>query len=192
MHRALGWASLARRYAPAAADGRWRLKQHLYECGTCDRQQSMTTGTVFHRSRTDVAKWFVAAHLMGRDQRGISAKPRQRELAVEYQMAWTMVHKLRHGLSEDLSSAPFLKGNLAAKSHLLIDRFNCCRGRGAAFGDHLTHTSVVQDERTTAASSFRSVAASCPIAGSFTPDRDTGNNWRPMLTKSVRLRGRLP
>ena len=81
----------------------WRLKARprVYECGTCHRQESVTAGTVFHRTRTDLAKWFVAAYLMGRDKRGVSAKFLQRELAVAYQTAWTMAHKLRHGLSED-------------------------------------------------------------------------------------------
>ncbi len=46
-------------------------------------------------------KWFLAAYLMGRDKRGVSAKFLQRELVVAYQTAWTMAHKLRHGLSED-------------------------------------------------------------------------------------------
>jgi hypothetical protein len=53
------------------------------------------------RSWTDLSKWFLAAYLMGRDKRGVSAKFLQRELAVAYQTAWTMAHKLRHGLSED-------------------------------------------------------------------------------------------
>jgi transposase-like protein len=81
----------------------WRLKARprVYECGKCHRQASVTAGTVFHRTRTDLAKWFLAAYLMGRDKRGVSAKFLQRELAVAYQTAWTMAHKLRHGLSED-------------------------------------------------------------------------------------------
>jgi hypothetical protein len=49
---------------------------------------------------------------MGRDKRGVSAKFLQRELAVAYQTAWTMAHKLRHGLSED-STRP-LRGFLEA------------------------------------------------------------------------------
>jgi hypothetical protein len=56
---------------------------------------------VFHRTRTDLTKWLLAAYLMGRDKRGVSAKFLQRELGVAYQTAWTMAHKLRHGLSED-------------------------------------------------------------------------------------------
>src|SRR5467141_1824360 len=83
--------------------GAWRLKARprVYECGTCHRQESVTAGTVFHRTRTDLTKWFLAAYLMGREKRGVSAKFLQRELGVAYQTAWTIVHKLRHGLSED-------------------------------------------------------------------------------------------
>jgi transposase-like protein len=81
----------------------WRLKARprVYECAACHRQESVTAGTVFHRTRTDLSKWFLAAYLMGRDKRGVSAKFLQRELGVAYQTAWTMAHKLRHGLSED-------------------------------------------------------------------------------------------
>src|SRR5467141_448605 len=60
----------------------WRLKARprVYECGTCHRQESVTAGTVFHRTRTDLAKWFIAAYLMGRDKRGVAATFLQREL----------------------------------------------------------------------------------------------------------------
>jgi hypothetical protein len=50
---------------------------------------------------------------MGRDKRGVSAKFLQRELGVAYQTAWTMAHKLRHGLSEN--PARPLHGLLAEK-----------------------------------------------------------------------------
>jgi hypothetical protein len=36
---------------------------------------------VFHRTRTDLTKWFLAAYLMGRDKRGVSAKFLQRRHA---------------------------------------------------------------------------------------------------------------
>jgi len=61
----------------------------------------VTAGTIFHRTRTDLVKWFLAAYLMGKDKRGVSAKFLQRELGVAYQTAWTITHKLRHGLGED-------------------------------------------------------------------------------------------
>ena len=93
-------------YVCAKCGGReaWRLKgrrPRVYECGTCHHQESVTSGTVFHRTQTDLPKWFLAAYLLGRDKRGVSAKFLQRELGVAYQTAWTIAHKLRHALSED-------------------------------------------------------------------------------------------
>jgi hypothetical protein len=89
---------------PGAAGGEaWRLKARprVYECSACHRQESVTAGTVLHRTWTDLTKWFLAAYLMGRDKRGVSAKFLQPELGVAYQTAWTTAHKLRHGLSEN-------------------------------------------------------------------------------------------
>ena len=81
----------------------WHLKERsrIYECAGCHHQESITAGTIFHRTRTPLPKWFLAARLLGRDKRGVSAKHLQKELGVAYQTAWTMAHKLRHGLSED-------------------------------------------------------------------------------------------
>ena len=81
----------------------WRLKERprIYECRGCGHQESVTAGTIFHRTRTDLPKWFLAAYLMGKEKRGVSAKFLQRELGVAYQTAWTIAHKLRHGLRED-------------------------------------------------------------------------------------------
>src|SRR5271170_5200709 len=44
----------------------WRLKARprVYECTACHRQESVTAGTVLHRTRTELSKWFVAAYLM--------------------------------------------------------------------------------------------------------------------------------
>jgi len=113
-------------FACAGCGGRqaWRLKARprVYECATCHRQESATAGTVFHRTRTDLTKWFFAAYLMGRDKRGVSAKFLQRELGVAYQTAWTMAHKLRHGLSEDPSRP--LHGFLEADETFIGGRGN--------------------------------------------------------------------
>ena len=114
----------------------WRLKARprVYECGRCHRQESVTAGTVFHRTRTDLAKWFIAAYLMGRDKRGVAAKFLQRELGVAYQTAWTMAHKLRHGLSED--PARPLRGFLEADETFIGGRGDpTSRGRSTTNPD---------------------------------------------------------
>jgi hypothetical protein len=94
----------------------------------------VTAGTVFHRTRTGLAKWFLAAYLMGRDKRGVSAKFLQRELGVAYQTAWTMAHKLRHRLSED--PARPLRGFLEADETFIGGRGDSAsRGRSTASRD---------------------------------------------------------
>ena len=128
----------SRGFACAGCGGRraWRLKARprVYECATCHRQESATAGTVFHRTCTDLTKWFVAAYLMGRDKRGVSAKFLQRELGVAYQTAWIMAHKLRHALSE-APSRP-LHGFLEADETFIGGRGDpTSRGRSTANRD---------------------------------------------------------
>jgi ISXO2-like transposase domain/Transposase zinc-ribbon domain len=75
-------------------------RPRVFECADCGRQHSVTAGTVFHRTRTPLRKWFAAAWLIGQDKRCVSALFLARELALRYDTAWLMAHKLRHGLSE--------------------------------------------------------------------------------------------
>ena len=75
-------------------------RPRVFECASCGRQHSVTAGTVFHRTRTPLRKWFAAAWLIGQDKRGVSALFLARELALRYDTAWLMAPKLRHALSE--------------------------------------------------------------------------------------------
>jgi hypothetical protein len=79
MYRALGRGALAREFCVLRLR---RAGQRVCESGTCHRQEVATAGTVFHWTRTDLSKWFLAACLMGRHNRRVSAKFPQRELGV--------------------------------------------------------------------------------------------------------------
>lgn len=123
----------------------WRLKARprVYECGACHHQESVTAGTVLHRTRTALPKWFLAAYLMASDKRGVSAKFLQRELGVAYQTAWTMAHKLRHGLSED--PARPLRGFLEADETFVGGRGDpASPGRSTANPDKSLVVAVVE------------------------------------------------
>jgi Transposase zinc-ribbon domain len=76
------------------------VRPRVFECAGCGQQHSVTAGTVFHRTRTPLRKWFATAWLIGQDKRGVSALFLARELALRYDTAWLMAHKLRHVLSE--------------------------------------------------------------------------------------------
>ena len=134
-------------YACSKCGGRagWRLKARprVYECGTCHHQESVTAGTVFHRTRTALPKWFLAAYLLASDKRGVSAKWLQRELGVAYQTAWTLTHKLRHGLSED--PARPLSGLLEADETYIGGRGDpASPGRSTASSDKSLVVAVVE------------------------------------------------
>ena len=91
-------------YVCARCGGResYQLKSRprVFECAGCGRQESVTAGTIFHRTRTPLRKWFLAAWWMARDKRGVSAQSLSRDLGLRYETAWLMAHKLRHALTE--------------------------------------------------------------------------------------------
>ncbi len=80
----------------------WQLntRPRVFECADCGRQHSVTAGTVFHRTKTPLRKWFLAAYWLARDKRGVSAMFLARELELRYATAWLIGHKLRHALAE--------------------------------------------------------------------------------------------
>ena len=77
-----------------------KVEPRVFQCSACRFQESVTAGTLLHRTRTPLVKWFWAAYLLSQDKRGISAKQLSRELDLHYATAWTMLHKLRRTLSD--------------------------------------------------------------------------------------------
>ena len=75
--------------------GGWVTARGTVFCRRCDRQTSLTAGTILHNSRTPVRKWFVAIWLLCTQKTGVSAKTLQRELKVGYKTAWLILQKLR-------------------------------------------------------------------------------------------------
>jgi transposase-like protein len=60
----------------------------------------VTSGTIFHCTRTELRKWFLAIFFFARHKQSISALQLQRDLGLgSYQTAWTMLHKLRSTLN---------------------------------------------------------------------------------------------
>jgi transposase-like protein len=76
------------------------VSRNVFQCKHCNRQTSVTAGTIMDKSRTPLKKWFLAIYLMSSDKRGCSALRLKRELKVAYDTAWTMSHKIRHAMKE--------------------------------------------------------------------------------------------
>jgi len=60
----------------------------------------VTAGTIFHKSKTPLSKWFLAIYLTNNDKRGVSAKGLHRHIGVSYPTAWSMLHKIRNAMAE--------------------------------------------------------------------------------------------
>jgi DNA-binding SARP family transcriptional activator len=75
----------------------WKTSKGDWSCGGCHRRVSVTTGTIFHRTRTPLTTWFGTAwYMTNQKTAGISAKSLQRALELgSYQTAWTMLHRFR-------------------------------------------------------------------------------------------------
>ncbi len=71
----------------------------LWRCKKCDRDTSVTAGTVLHRTHTPLTQWFWAAYLVTTHTPGMSALQLQRQLGIRrYETAWMMLQKLRRAM----------------------------------------------------------------------------------------------
>ena len=73
-------------------------KRGLFQCAACAHQTSLTAGTVMHRTRTPLVKWFWAIYLVSTDKRGHSALALSRKIGVGIKCAWMMLHKIRSAM----------------------------------------------------------------------------------------------
>jgi transposase-like protein len=66
----------------------------LFECGSCGYQVSATAGTIFHKSKTDLRKWFLAIYLLASTKKAPSSAELARQLGVTRKTAWLIRHKI--------------------------------------------------------------------------------------------------
>jgi ISXO2-like transposase domain/Transposase zinc-ribbon domain len=82
-------------------DKAWELgrERPTLQCAACERQVSVTAGTVLHGSHLGLRTWFLAAWLMATHSNGISARQLWRQLGLgSYKSAWLLVRKLRRAM----------------------------------------------------------------------------------------------
>lgn len=76
-----------------------RLRDGRFWCEPCRRRSSVTSGTIFHRTRTPLTVWFAAAWHMTSAKNGVAALTLHRLLGFgSYQTAWAMPHRYRSAM----------------------------------------------------------------------------------------------
>lgn len=68
-------------------------------CRKCKFQASVTAGSLFDKTRTELRVWFAAIWYVTNQKQGVSALGLQRVLGLgSYETAWTMLHRLRRAM----------------------------------------------------------------------------------------------
>lgn len=68
-------------------------------CRSCRHQTTITAGTIFEKTRTELRVWFAAIWYITNQKHGVSALGLQRVLGLgSYETAWTMLHRLRRAM----------------------------------------------------------------------------------------------
>jgi hypothetical protein len=73
----------------------------ILDCKSCRAKVSLTAGTIFHKTRTPLLKWYWLIYHMAMDKVGVSIAEMQRVLQItDYKTAWLMAHKIRKAMAD--------------------------------------------------------------------------------------------
>jgi transposase-like protein len=74
----------------------------LCRCRACQKQFTVTVGTIFEDSHLPLAKWVKAFHLLATSKKGFSALQLMRNLGLgSYRTAWFMLHRVREAMRHE-------------------------------------------------------------------------------------------
>ena len=76
-------------------------RENRHHCNRCNTSFSITVGTIFHRTRLDLQKRFLAITLVLNAKKWISARQLSRDLEVNKDTAWRMVMQIRKAMVQD-------------------------------------------------------------------------------------------
>jgi transposase-like protein len=78
-----------------------KIRAGLYHCAECNKQFTVTVGTIFEDSHIPLRKWLVAWYLLCSSKKGISSLQIQRMLGLgSYRTALFMMHRIRYALAQ--------------------------------------------------------------------------------------------
>lgn len=81
-----------------------------WDCNGCRYQFTVTAGTIMHKTKIPLFKWFIAIYLMVESKRGISANQLKGTIGVSYKTAWHLCHRIREAMGNDPFVGPTLFG----------------------------------------------------------------------------------
>ncbi len=77
-----------------------KTRKGLWKCKVCQKQFTVTVGTIFEDSHLPLSKWLLAIHLLCASKKGMSAHQLHRMLGITYKSAWFMAHRIRYAMTQ--------------------------------------------------------------------------------------------
>ncbi len=71
-----------------------------HHCNTCNTSYSVTVGTIFHKTKIDLQKWFAAISLVLNAKKEISSRQLAKNIEVNKNTAWYLTNRIRRALAE--------------------------------------------------------------------------------------------
>ena len=102
-----------------------------YQCNLCHHQTSLTSGTILDSTKLPLTCWFLGIYLITQNKTGISAMNLHRQLAISYNAAWRMKHKLMQVMMERDNSWPLTGHVQVDDAYWGGERHGGRRGRGS-------------------------------------------------------------
>jgi transposase-like protein len=91
-----------------------KIRVGLHRCAECNREFTVTVGTIFEDSHIPLRKWLIAWYLVCSSKKGISSLQLQRILGLgSYRTALFMSHRIRHAI-QDPAFSDKLTGTIEA------------------------------------------------------------------------------
>lgn len=75
-------------------------KEKRYHCNSCNTSFSVTVGTIFHKTKVDLQKWFLAISIVLNAKKGISSRQLARDIEVNHNTSWFMLMRIRNAMTE--------------------------------------------------------------------------------------------
>lgn len=87
-----------------------------YHCNNCNTSYSVTVDTIFHKTKLDLQKWFLAITLILNAKKGISSRQLSRDLEVNKNTGWYLLMRIRRAMLQD---SGLLKGIVEADETMI-------------------------------------------------------------------------
>ena len=89
-------------------------KMGRFNCHSCRSSFSVLSGTLFHKTKIDLRKWFLAIHIVMKAKKGVSSHQLARNLSMNVKSAWYMMTRIRKEMEKQDANIGLLNGIVEA------------------------------------------------------------------------------